>query len=193
MFTGLIQAVSKIIQVQEIPSGDRVYLERPMTENFQNLTLGESISVSGACLTITEIGSDYLTFERSTETKSIATLHTHVNLERACTPTTLLGGHLVSGHVDALAEIQSIEKYDNFQDWRVSVPQPLLKFIVKKGSICLEGVSLTVNDISNDILHLMLIPHTISSTSFQFLHVKDKINCEVDQIAKFVDNLRKYS
>jgi riboflavin synthase len=158
------------------------------------VALGESIAVSGVCLTAVEFDAVSFAADVSTETLSLTTLGGRtigdaVNLERAMRPSDRLGGHLVSGHVDGLGRVLSVHEDARAQRWRFAAPGPLLKYIAIKGSICVDGVSLTVNAVDAEGFEVALIPHTVSHTAFATTQVGDAVNLEIDLVARYVERL----
>ena len=193
MFTGLIEGVGRLRQ-REPRGGDvRLHVEVG-TLPFADVAMGESIAVSGVCLTVVAFDATSFAADVSTETLSLTTLGGLVegqalNLERAMRPTDRLGGHLVSGHVDGVGRVLSVHEDARSQRWRFAAPAPLLKYIATKGSICVDGVSLTVNAVDGEGFEVALIPHTVSHTAFASTRVGDPVNLEVDLVARYVERL----
>lgn len=193
MFTGLIEGVG-CVRALEPRGGDlRLHVEVG-TLAFDAVALGESIAVSGVCLTVVEFDVTGFAADVSTETLALTTLGGFapgraVNLERAMRPTDRLGGHLVSGHVDGLGRVVSVHDDARAQRWRFTAPPQLLKYIALKGSICVDGVSLTVNAVDAEGFEVALIPHTVASTAFAVTGVGDAVNLEVDLVARYVERL----
>ena len=193
MFTGIIETVGKILRTEARGGDMRVTVSTgklPMREK----SVGESISVNGVCLTAVEFGNEYFVADVSRETLSRTTLGKlvngqNVNLERALLPTTRLGGHLVSGHVDGIGRIT--EKKHDGRSWRfrIEAPTALSKYIAEKGSICLDGISLTVNDIHDSNFGINIVPHTLEATTLSELGVGNEINIEVDLLARYIERL----
>lgn len=193
MFTGLIEGVGSLAG-REMRGGDARLRIAVGTLPFADVALGESISVNGACLTVVAFDETSFDIDASNETLSLTTLGqlpigASVNLERAMKPTDRLGGHLVSGHVDGVGRVLRIEHDARAQRWAFSAPAPLLKYIAQKGSICVDGVSLTVNAVDGDGFEVALIPHTVSHTAFSQTKVGDAVNLEVDLVARYVERL----
>lgn len=193
MFTGLIEGVGHVRALE--PRGGDLRLRIGVgTLPFDEVALGESIAVSGVCLTVVEYDAASFAADASTETLALTTLgglsvgHA-VNLERAMRPTDRLGGHLVSGHVDGLGRVLSVHDDARAQRWRFAAPAALLKYIAVKGSICVDGVSLTVNAVDSEGFEVALIPHTVSHTAFSTTKVGDAVNLEVDLVARYVERL----
>ena len=193
MFTGLIEGVGHVA-VLETRGGDMRLRIAAGTLPFEHVALGESIAVSGVCLTVIEFDASSFAADASNETLALTTLGTMmvghaVNLERAMRPTDRLGGHLVSGHVDGMGRVLSIHDDARSQRWRFAAPPALLKYIATKGSICVDGVSLTVNAVDDAGFEVALIPHTVSHTAFSSTHIGDAVNLEVDLVARYVERL----
>ncbi|KRG69677.1 riboflavin synthase [Pseudoxanthomonas dokdonensis] len=193
MFTGIIEGVGSLAHA-ETRGGDARFVINVGSLPFDNVQLGESIAVNGVCLTVVEFDASSFAVDASTETLSLTTLGrlqpaALVNLERAMRPTDRLGGHLVSGHVDGLGQVAGIEEDARAQRWRFSAPAALLRYIAKKGSICVDGVSLTVNAVDERGFEVALIPHTVSHTAFAQTRVGDAVNLEIDLVARYVERL----
>ena len=177
MFTGIIEGVGRIAALQPV-GGDLRLTVAVGSLPFDAVQLGESIAVNGVCLTVISFDASSFQADASTETLSLTTLGrlrdgAVVNLERAMRPTDRLGGHLVSGHVDGVGRVLSVHGDARAQRWRFAAPAPLLKYIAKKGSICVDGVSLTVNEVDGEGFEVALIPHTVSHTAFSQTAVGD--------------------
>ena len=158
------------------------------------MRLGESIAVNGVCLTVVAFDAGSFQADASTETLALTTLGTlaegaALNLERAMRPSDRLGGHLVSGHVDGIGRVLSVHDDARAQRWRFAAPAPLLKYVAKKGSICVDGVSLTVNAVDGEGFEVALIPHTVAHTRFAETAVGDAVNLEIDLVARYVERL----
>jgi riboflavin synthase len=193
MFTGIIEGVGRIA-VLEARGGDVRLRVEVGTLPFEAVQAGESIAVNGVCLTVVEFDAVSFAADASNETLSLTTLGrlqvgAPVNLERAMRPTDRLGGHLVSGHVDGVGRVLSIAEDARAQRWRFVAPAALLKYIAKKGSICVDGVSLTVNEVDAEGFEVALIPHTVSHTAFAQTTVGDAVNLEIDLVARYVERL----
>jgi len=190
MFTGLIQAVGKLDSRQAIGGDQRLRF----SASFSDIELGESIAVSGVCLTVVESDDTSFAADVSNETMALTTLGrlavgAPVNLERSLLPTTRMGGHLVSGHADGVGRVADIRDDGRSQRWRFSAPRSLLRYIAVKGSIAIDGVSLTVNAVDGDGFEVNLVPHTIAHTAFAAAGVDSEVNLEVDTIARYVERL----
>lgn len=193
MFTGIVQGVGRIAR-REARGGDlRLWIEVGALP-FEAATLGESIAVSGVCLTVVEHDSRRFAADVSTETLARTTLGgleegAPVNLERALRAGDRLGGHLVSGHVDGLGQVLTIETDARSQRWRFRAPRALMRYIAEKGSICIDGVSLTVNAVEDDGFEVNLVPHTVAHTAFAATRPGAAVNLEVDLLARYLERL----
>ena len=192
MFTGIIEELGTVASVEVLPDSIRLGIKGDLVR--QDLSQGESISVNGVCLTAAEITSDGFIADVMMETLNRSSLSgiskgESVNLERAMSGAGRFGGHVVQGHVDGVAEIISREPSANWEIVRVKIPAELSKYVVHKGSITFDGVSLTVNDISNDTVSLSLIPETLRLTTLGTKQVGDKLNVEADILAKHIEKL----
>ena len=193
MFTGLIVGVGRLAS-RETRGGDARLTIDVGTLPFDGVQLGESIAVNGCCLTVVEFDASSFAIDASNETLALTTLGrlaigAPVNLERAMLPTDRLGGHLVSGHVDGLAI--AAKRWDDARAvrWRITAPMALLRYIAHKGSVCVDGVSLTVNEVDDEGFEVALIPHTVDHTAFHALREGDAVNIEVDLLARYVERL----
>jgi riboflavin synthase len=193
MFTGIIEGVGRLAHAQPL-GGDTRFTFEVGTLPFTAVQLGESIAVNGVCLTVIAFDAASFQADASTETLSLTTLGrlqigAALNLERAMRPTDRLGGHLVSGHVDGLGSVRAVHEDARAQRWRFAAPAALLKYIAKKGSICVDGVSLTVNEVDAEGFEVALIPHTVANTRFAQTQVGDAVNLEIDLVARYVERL----
>lgn len=196
MFTGIIQAIGRIAAIE----GDGQDIRLRITTGklpLASLALGDSVATSGVCLTVTELPGDGYWADVSPETLSLTTLGQKavgdpVNLEPSLTLNTPLGGHLVSGHVDGVGRVESIVEDARF--WRVSIKAPanLARYIAMKGSICVDGTSLTVNQVAGASFELTIIPQTWEETVFSDYEVGSAVNLEVDVIARYLERLMQY-
>ncbi|MBL6865084.1 MAG: riboflavin synthase [Rhodospirillales bacterium] len=190
MFTGIITNTAKIAKIEQ--RKDRRFVFDTGVELI-DLEIGGSIACSGVCLTAVEIGDQTFSADVSNETLSVTTLNswkvgTNINIERALRGMDELGGHLVSGHIDGIAKINSIESDGGSKRFELKIPHNLSKFIAEKGSVCVDGVSLTVNKVNNQIFSINIIPHTLNNTIFEFYKLNDFVNIEIDLIARYVAN-----
>lgn len=193
MFTGLIAGVGRLA-ARETRGGDARLTIDVGTLPFDGVQLGESIAVNGCCLTVVAFDATSFAVDASNETLALTTLGrlaigAPLNLERAMLPTDRLGGHLVSGHVDGVGRVLDVHEDARAQRWRFSVPKALAKYVAKKGSICVDGVSLTVNAVDAESFDVALIPHTVSHTAFAETRVGDAVNLEIDLVARYVERL----
>jgi riboflavin synthase len=198
MFTGIITGLGNVREI--IPIGDgrdmRMVIAAPWPDTAQ-IAIGASIACSGCCLTAIAVGPDWFAVEASAETLSLTTIGTwrvgsQVNLERSLRVGDELGGHLVAGHVDGLGEAVSAVPENGSTRWRFRVPDKLAPFIAAKGSVAVNGVSLTVNDVQGATFGVNIIPHTTSVTSFGTLRPGDPVNIEIDTLARYVARLAEF-
>lgn len=193
MFTGLIAGVGTLAACEARGGDARLRIDAG-TLPFASVAAGESIAVNGVCLTVVAFDAGGFDADASTETLALTTLgrlpiDTAVNLERALRAGDRLGGHLVSGHVDGVGQVLSIHDDARAQRWRFGAPAALLKYIAKKGSVCVDGVSLTVNAVDAEGFEVALVPHTIAHTAFAQASAGDAVNLEVDLVARYVERL----
>ena len=193
MFTGIIEGVGRLAARDTI-GGDVRFTFNVGSLPFDAVQLGESIAVNGVCLTVIAHDATSFQADASTETLGLTTLGqladgAVINLERAMRPTDRLGGHLVSGHVDGLGRVLSVHEDARAQRWRFAAPAALLRYIARKGSICVDGVSLTVNEVDDAGFEVALIPHTVANTAFAATAVGDAVNLEIDLVARYVERL----
>ena len=193
MFTGIIQSVGEIASIETKGDDARV---RVLTNalDLADVQLGDSIAVNGVCLTAVELPGDGFWADVSGETLSCTTFKTltvgtKTNLEKALTPTTRLGGHLVSGHVDGIGKV--IERFNDGRSVRfhIQTPDEMAKYIAEKGSVCVDGISLTVNAVKGAIFELNIVPHTLQETTMGQFKVGTEVNLEVDIIARYLERL----
>ena len=197
MFTGIISDVGQVLDIK--PSGELTRLRIASVYDAAAIPLGASIANSGACLTVVGVaqrkgGGSEVAFDVGAETLGVTTLGAwrpgaHVNLERSLRVGDELGGHMVSGHVDGIAEILMRRDFDGMAHFRFRAPKPLAKFIAMKGSVALDGTSLTVNAVDGDAFEVLLIPHTLQVTTWGERKTGDKVNIEVDQMARYAARL----
>ena len=193
MFTGIIQTVGRVSRLE--PRGGDVRLAVDTAGlDLADVQLGDSIAVSGVCLTAVALEPHGFAADVSNETLSLTTLGQlragdPVNLEKALRLADRLGGHLVSGHVDGLGKVVAITPDGRSQRWTFELPAALARYIAAKGSICIDGTSLTVNEVAGQRFGINLIPHTVEHTAFHARRVGDAVNIEVDVIARYVERL----
>lgn len=193
MFTGIIEAVGEIVAVQP-SSGDVRLRIKSNGLDLSDVELGDSIATNGVCLTVVELPGDGYWADVSVETMDFTTVRNwqvgrRVNLEKALTPTTRLGGHLVSGHVDGVGEVVSRHRDARSERFRLKAPAPLAKYISHKGSITVDGTSLTVNAVDGNEFELNIVPHTIEKTVIGDYQAGTPVNLEVDVIARYLERL----
>ncbi len=189
MFTGIVQAVGKVVAMAqgrlEVEAGDL---------DLKDVRLGDSIAMGGVCLTVVEKKGAVIAADVSGETLSRTVLGewrqgTPVNLEKALTLSTPLGGHLVTGHVDGIGEVAEREPAGESVRFRIEAPRELARYIAEKGSICVDGVSLTVNRVEGAAFEVNIIPHTLARTTLGNLKPGSRVNLEVDIIARYLERL----
>ena len=186
MFTGIIEETGRVKTITQ----NRITVEaKIVTEGTKP---GDSIAVNGVCLTVTKIGKDFFDADISPETLSVTALDnlksgSLINLERAVQVGARLGGHIVTGHVDGTGSGKYIKKEGGFYNIAIEIPSELTKYVVKKGSITVNGMSLTVADINTDIVSIAVIPHTFENTNLKNLQVGENVNIETDILAKYVE------
>lgn len=194
MFTGIIQSVGIITQATPIGADMQLAINVQQLD-MSDVQLGDSIAVNGVCLTVVKSSQTHFEAHVSHETLSVTSgldkLH-QVNLEKALRLSDRLGGHLVSGHVDGVGEVVSFEQLGDC--WRLDIraPHAISKYIAVKGSICVDGVSLTVNSVTGDEFSINLIPHTLENTTLKLLAAGYHVNLEVDQIARYVERMTQW-
>lgn len=193
MFTGLIQSVGRVLS-REDRGGDQRLCFSWGVMPADDIALGESIAVSGCCLTVVAFDAQGWSADVSNESLALTTLGglavgAAVNLERALLPTDRLGGHLVAGHVDAVGAVEKVWDDGRSQRWRFTAPRSVLRYVANKGSIAVDGVSLTVNAVDDAGFEVNLVPHTIAHTAFGETAVGAAVNLEVDTVARYVERL----
>jgi len=193
MFTGIIQAKGTIQEVLSSKKGAHLKINSN-TLNLADSKIGDSIAVDGVCLTITKLSEDWFSADVSNETMSCTTFSEliqgqSVNLERSLRLNQGIDGHLVSGHVDGIGEIHSIDEDGDSVRIKVEVQGDIMKYIANKGSICINGVSLTVNSVEDNIFDVNIVPHTFSVTTLGELKPNSNVNLEIDQVARYVERL----
>jgi riboflavin synthase len=192
MFTGIIEELGRVREVERRGEDARIVIEaRTVTEDSDN---GDSISVNGVCLTALDVRPDSFAADVSKETLLRSTLGSlskgsPVNLERAVTPVTRLGGHIVQGHVDARGRFLGSESHSESWTFRIAYPKEVARYLVFKGSVAVEGISLTISALTDDYFEIAVIPKTWEVTNFSQLKPGDEVNLEVDVIAKYVERL----
>jgi riboflavin synthase len=193
MFTGIIQAIGEVRRLE--PRGGDVRLVIGTGKlPIAGVVVGDSIAVNGVCLTAVSLGGAEFAADASRETLALTTLGglgvgSAVNLEKALTLSTPLGGHLVSGHVDGVGEVLEFREDGRAWRLRVAVPRELARYVAPKGSVCIDGTSLTVNRIAGAEMELMIVPHTLSETIISQYRAGTRVNLEVDLIARYLERL----
>ena len=194
MFTGLIAELGRITAVEKGESSAVFTIAAPGL--ISQIALGDSVAVNGVCLTATSISGDAFTADVMVQTLAVTSLSqlsvgSPVNLELAALLNTRMGGHMVQGHVDGVATVVGLTPGEKWAEFEITVPEKLAKYIVNQGSICLDGVSLTVGEIndSNNVVTVWLIPETLERTNLATKKSGDLINVEVDVLAKYVERL----
>lgn len=192
MFTGLIQDVGKIRKIDR--RGDSAVLSIASKMVTEDLQLGESISVNGVCLTVTAWDNSNFTADVSPESLDCTTLGllqpgASVNLERALRLCDRLGGHMVSGHVDCIAQVRKRYQDNNAVRFEFSVSPSSMRYLIEKGSVAIDGVSLTVNEVISDGFSVAIIPHSLEMTTLKDKKIGDKVNIETDILGRYVERL----
>ena len=193
MFTGIIQSKGSIKEIFSSKEGARLKINANALD-LSDSKVGDSIAVDGVCLTVTELTESSFTADVSNETLTCTTFSAlkqgkNVNLERSLRVNQGIDGHLVSGHVDGIGAVNSIEKDGDSLRIKIEVQGDIIKYIAKKGSICINGVSLTVNSVENNFFDVNIVPHTLSATTLGDLSLQSNVNIEIDQIARYVERL----
>jgi len=195
MFTGIIEELGKVRSVDQRGENARIVIEAHTVVEGTNH--GDSIAVNGVCLTALDLHSDSFAADVSKETLTRSTLGSlkpgaAVNLERSVTPATRLGGHIVQGHVDARGELLSVDDHDESWTVRFGFPPEVARYLVFKGSVAIEGISLTIAELTDDYFEVAIIPKTWEVTNLSQLQVGDRVNLEVDVIGKYVERLLEF-
>jgi riboflavin synthase len=191
MFTGLIEALGCVEEVQPAGAGRRLTLSAPSLFQGDGTRIGDSVAINGACLTVVQVQGDRLSFEAGPETlrrTNLGELHPgdRVNLERALRLGDRLGGHLVQGHIDGIGHVAERQRQGDWELFWFSCPADLAEQMVSKGSVAVDGISLTVVDVTADRFSVALIPHTLAVTSLGFKRPGASVNLETDLLAKYV-------
>ena len=192
MFTGIIEEVGHVVEFARGPAAWSLQISAPLVP--RGVVLGDSVAVNGCCLTVTRFASDNLWFEVLEETRRLTSFNelktgAAVNLERSLQPSGRMGGHFVTGHIDALGTVEVFEPRGADHYLRVRVPTGLGRYLVYKGSVALDGISLTVAEADGDSLAVWLIPHTLAATNLREKRAGSGINLEFDLLAKYVEKL----
>ncbi len=192
MFTGIIEGKGRLVRIERRGEGKRLTIELP--SYLTEMQLGDSISINGACLTVVEKSDRMVQFDLSEETIKRSTLGKlregdKVNLERALRLSDRLGGHFVTGHIDGIGVITEKRRERDYVTLRVRVPENVLKYVVPKGSIAMDGISLTVNEVGDRDILLTLIPYTLEKTTLMDKREGEAVNLEADLLGKYVERL----
>ena len=193
MFTGIIQSKGDIKEILSSREGARLKINTNALD-LSDSKVGDSIAVDGVCLTVTQLSGDGFTADVSNETLACTTFsglkqEQEVNLEKSLRANQGIDGHLVSGHVDGIGSVSSVEKDGDSVRIQIEAQNDIVKYIAKKGSICINGVSLTVNRVVKNIFDVNIVPHTLSATTLADLSLNSNVNLEIDQIARYVERL----
>lgn len=192
MFTGLISDIGEVLAAEH--TGSDIHLRIRTAYALDQVALGASIACDGICLTVTEKGDDWFAVTASTETANVTTLAhwragTRINLERSLKVGDELGGHFVSGHVDGVGRITNLAAEGASWHLICEIPADLLPYMARKGSVAIDGISLTINHVDDPFIHLMIIPHTYQHTALQYKAQNDQVNLEIDLIARYSERL----
>ncbi|EPF7754037.1 riboflavin synthase [Vibrio parahaemolyticus] len=193
MFTGIVEAVGKLTAIT--PKGEDITVTVEVGKlDMSDVKLGDSIATNGVCLTVIDFGSNYYSADLSLETLKKTGFANYqvgekVNLEKAMLPTTRFGGHIVSGHVDGVGEIVERNQVGRAIEFWVVMPAEISKYVAEKGSITVDGISLTVNDLRKNAFKLTIVPHTSEETTIDHFQVGRKVNLEVDVLARYMERL----
>ncbi len=196
MFTGIIQTIGSLKAVDAI-GGDMRFTVASGSLDMSNVELGDSIANNGVCLTVIEKSGDSFSADVSRETLSCTTLGEltvgdKINLEKAMMPDNHFGGHMVSGHVDAVGEVVKRWSEARSVRFQFKAPGDLGKYIAAKGSICIDGISLTVNSVNGSLFDVNIVPHTLAQTNLADKHAGNRVNLEVDLVARYVERLLSF-
>ena len=193
MFTGIIENIGKITLIEEV--NDNYVIKIEVINLSMNISNGDSVAINGACLTVTNVEENIFSFDLSPETMKLTSFKSLikndlVNIEFPLTLNKFISGHITTGHIDTVGVIEKLLK--NTDSWfiQIKIDKIYLKYIVHKGSICIDGISLTINQIQGNIIDLMVIPHTYQNTIIKNYSLGDSVNIEVDYIAKHLEKLK---
>ena len=195
MFTGIIESVGQITSLNS-KQGDFEIKIKYKSSRLNDVSLGDSISVNGICLTVKKFNKSFIYFDLSNETISrISELRVGemVNLETSLRINSKISGHFVFGHIDGIAKLTKNEKKSRSEEWTVKPPKKLMKYISEKGSVSINGVSLTVNSVQESSFKINLIPYTLEHTTLKNFDIGNKMNIEVDMLARYVETILKKS
>ena len=191
MFTGLVEEVGR---VSGLEAGEMFRLSLSANRTVEGTRVGDSVSVNGVCLTVNELDGETLVFNAMPETLRRSALGdlaegSAVNLERAMSPADRFGGHIVQGHVDGVGEVRGLRPEGGAEIWEFGAPDAVLRYVVEKGSICVDGISLTVVSVRDTSFTVSILPQTRANTNLKELGVGDRVNLEADVVAKYVERL----
>lgn len=195
MFTGIIEAIGNIEEVTKL-DGDLILAISANTLDLNDVAVGDSIAVNGVCLTVASLNKTHFYVHVSQATLEVTVGLNNkqsVNLEKALKLSDRLGGHLVSGHVDGIGEVCQFEPVGDCWLLAIRAPHALSKYIAHKGSVTINGISLTVNSINTDTFTINIIPHTIENTTIQYFKIGSLVNLEIDLIARYVERMTEWS
>ena len=195
MFTGIIESVGKITSLSN-EHGDFELVIKFKSTAFTDIELGDSISINGICLTVKKYSQNYMHFDLSNETISRISefkINDKVNLESSLRVNSKVSGHFVFGHIDGIAKLIKNEQKNRSEEWTIKPPKKLMKYISEKGSISINGVSLTVNSVQESSFKINLIPYTLEHTAFKNSGILGNLNIEVDMLARYVETILKKS
>lgn len=192
MFTGIIESLGKVESIQNVGGDVRLHIQTDL--DMSDVHLGDSIATNGICLTVIDFGSNWYAADVSRESLNRTTLQhwkagQAVNVEKAMLPTTRFGGHIVSGHVDAVGEITQVRSDARSIYFEVTAPKEISRYLAEKGSVTVDGISLTINHLRGNVLSLNLIPHTAERTNIGTWKAGAKVNLEVDVLARYIERL----
>lgn len=192
MFTGIVEEIGIIKQIKNNSLGLDIDIQA--NEIFSDLKIGDSVSVNGCCQTVTKISNNIFSIQAVSETVNLTNfkdlkINSEVNLERALTLNSRLGGHIVSGHIDGIGKVISIENRGNSIIFQIYAPENIMKYLIYKGSVTINGVSLTICELNQDNFKVSIIPHTFANTTFKDLKINSEVNLEPDILAKYIEKL----
>jgi riboflavin synthase len=191
VFTGLVEEVGQVVRLDE---GRRFRLQVSAGRVLEGARVGDSVSVNGACLTVSEVEGTTMAFNAMPETLRRTALGdlaegSPVNLERAMSPASRFGGHIVQGHVDGVGEVLGVRRDGDAETWEFKAPEVVLRYTVEKGSVCVDGISLTVVSVREDSFTVSILPQTRANTNLKELREGDRVNLEADIIGKYIERL----
>ena len=193
MFTGIIESVGQITSIND-NHGDFEIKIKYDSSSLNDISLGESISINGICLTVTKFDNNFLHFDLSKETISRISnfkINEMVNLETSLRVNSKISGHFVFGHIDGIARLINNEKKNRSEEWTIEPPKKIMRYIAEKGSISINGVSLTVNSVTERTFKINLIPFTLENTALKYISVSSEVNIEIDMLARYVETIFK--